>query len=50
MHNFIVLVTVTLVLYTSYDFDREDHDDDGYDISKYSLLIDDLCSFQNKMF
>ena len=49
-YNFIVSVTVTLVLYTNYDLDCKDDDDDGYYISNCSLLIDDLNSFQNNMF
>ena len=50
MNNFFVLATVPLELYTSYDFDPEDLNDDGYDISKCSPLIYDLCSFQYNMF
>ena len=35
-YNFIAVVTVALILYTNYDCDREDdEDDDAYDISNY---------------
>ena len=34
-YNFIVVVTGTLVQYTNFDCDREDEDDNSYDISNH---------------